>query len=140
MRPTIEEQLHALRRILSDVVAPEVVAKYPSDILQGVIGNLGELEANWSRWVRYLAWDNEQLDILLRDAQPKVGADLSQQIDDALAISPADAYDYAAMCTGNEARRAALALVIRDERTDATLSGDIQRIHRHLEEGIRRRI
>ena len=61
MRPTIDEQLHALRRILTDVVAPEVTAKYPSDILQSVIANLGELEANWSRWVAYLAWDNEHL-------------------------------------------------------------------------------
>ena len=140
MRPTIDEQLHAVRRILSDVVAPEVVAKYPSDILQGVIANLGELEANWSRWLRYLAWDNEQLATLLRDAQPKVGAALSQQIADAVAVSPADAYDYAAMCACNELCRAAIALVIRDAWADAMLSGDLQRIHRHLEEGIRRRI
>jgi len=43
VRPTIDEQLHALGRILTEVVAPEVVAKYPSDILQGVIANLAEL-------------------------------------------------------------------------------------------------
>jgi len=140
MRPTIDEQLHALRRILTEVIAPEVAAKYPSDILQGVIANIGELEANWSRWLRYLAWDNEQLALLLRQAQPKVSADLVSHIADALACTPDDAYDYRGMCTHNEALRAGVALVIRDARTDASLADDAQRIHRHLEEGIRRRL
>jgi hypothetical protein len=140
MRPTIDEQLHALRRILSDVIAPEVVAKYPSDILQGVIANLGDLEANWSRWVRYLAWDNEQLARLLGEAQPKVSATLSERIGEALVTIPDDPYDYGAMCTRNEALRAAVALVIRDARTDTSLADDAQHIHRHLDEGIRRRL
>jgi hypothetical protein len=140
MRPTIDEQLHALRRILAEVIAPEVVAKYPSDILQGVIANVGELEANWSRWLRYLAWDNEQLAVLLGQAQPKVSADLASHITDALASAPDDAYDYGGMCSRNEALRAGVALVVRDARTDAALADDAQRIHRHLEEGIRRRL
>ena len=140
MRPTIDEQLHALRRILTEVIAPEVAAKYPSDILQGVIANIGELEANWSRWLRYLAWDNEQLALLLRQAQPKVSADLVSHIADALALTPDDAYDYRGMCTRNEALRAGVALVVHDARTDASLADDAQRIHRHLEEGIRRRL
>ena len=140
MRPTIDEQLHAIQRILSDVVAPEVAAKYPSDILQGVIANLAELEANWSRWVGYLAWDNEQLARVLGDAQPKVSAALSAQIDAALATTPGDRYDYRGACAHNEALRDAVATVIRAARTDATLTDDAQHIHRHLAEGIRRRI
>jgi GAF domain-containing protein len=140
MRPTIDEQLHALRRILTDVVAPEVTAKYPSDILQSVIANLGELEANWSRWVAYLAWDNEHLAGVLAHAQPKASAAVSAQIGAALAGAPEDPYDYGAVCAHNEALRAAVTSVIRDARTDPSLADDAQRIHRHLEEGIRRRI
>jgi len=140
VRPTIDEQLHALGRILSEVVAPEVVAKYPSDILQGVIANLGELEANWSRWVSYVAWDNEHLARLLNATQPKVSAGLSAQIADALASAPTDPYDYRGVCVHNEALRAAVAAVIRDARTDDALTDDAQQIHRHLAEGIRRRI
>jgi hypothetical protein len=140
MRPTIDEQLHALRRILTDVVAPEVTAKYPSDILQSVIANLGELEANWSRWVAYLAWDNEHLAGVLMQVRPKVSAAVSAQIGDALAGAPDDPYDYGAVCVHNEALRAAVTAVIRDARSDASLADDATRIHRHLEEGIRRRI
>jgi hypothetical protein len=140
LRPTIDEQLHALGRILSEVVAPEVVAKYPSDILQGVIANLAELETNWSRWVGYLAWDNEQSARLLGAAESNVSAALSTQIADAIALAPQDPYDYPAMCAHNEALRAAVAAVIRDARTDRSLAGDAQQIHRHLAEGIRRRI
>ncbi|HUP76241.1 MAG TPA: hypothetical protein VM282_24620 [Acidimicrobiales bacterium] len=140
MRPTIDEQLGALRRILSDVVAPEVTAKYPSDILAGVIANLGELEANWSRWVGHLAWDNEHLAGVLAQARPKVSASVSAQIGDALAGAPDDPYDHGAVCAHNEALRAAVVAVIRDSRTDVSLADDATRIHRHLEEGIRRRI
>ena len=140
MRPTIDEQLHALQRILTDVVAPEVTAKYPSDILQSVIASLGELEANWSRWVGYLAWDNEQMARVLDQARPNVSAAVSALVSDALASAPDDLYDYGAACAHNEALRAAVASVIRDARTDASLADDATRIHRHLEEGIRRRI
>ena len=140
MRPTIDEQLHALRRILTEVIAPEIVAKYPSDILQGVIANIGELEANWSRWLRYLAWDNEQLALLLAQSRPKVSADLASHISDALASAPDDAYDYRGMCSQNEALREGVALVVRDARADASLADDAQLIHHHLAEGIRRRL
>ena len=140
MRPTIDEQLHALGRILTEVVAPEVVAKYPSDILQGVIANLAELETNWSRWVRFMAWDNEQSARLLVEARPKVSAALSAQIGEAIALAPQDPYEYAAMCAHNEALRAAVSAVIRDARTDSSLAIDAQQFRRHLAEGIRRRI
>ena len=140
MRPTIDEQLHALGRILTEVVAPEVVAKYPSDILQGVIANLAELETNWSRWLSFMAWDNEQSARLLDETRPKVSAALSTQIVEAIALAPQDPYDYAAMCTHNEALRAAVSAVIRDARTDSSLAIDAQQFRRHLAEGIRRRI
>jgi hypothetical protein len=140
LRPTIDEQLHALGRILTEVVAPEVVAKYPSDILQGVIANLAELETNWSRWLSFMAWDNEQSARLLDETRPKVSAALSAQIGEAIALAPQDPYDYAAMCAHNEALRAAVSAVIRDARTDSSLAIDAQQFRRHLAEGIRRRI
>ena len=140
MRPTIDEQLHALGRILTEVVAPEVVAKYPSDILQGVIANLAELETNWSRWLSFMTWDNEQSARLLDETRPKVSAALSAQIGEAIALAPQDPYDYAAMCAHNEALRAAVSAVIRDARADSSLAIDAQQFRRHLAEGIRRRI
>jgi hypothetical protein len=57
MRPTITEQLDGLRRILSEVVAPEVTAPYPAEILGSVIGALEALSANWARIPDYLAWE-----------------------------------------------------------------------------------
>ena len=140
MRPTIDEQLHALGRILSEVVAPEVVAKYPSDILQGVIANLAELETNWSRWVGFLSWDNEQLARLLDATRSQVGDAAAAQITEAIALAPQDPYDYSAMCAHNEALRAAVTAVIRDARTNGALAGAAQQIHTHLAEGIQRRM
>jgi len=95
---------------------------------------------NWSRWLRYLAWDNEQLALLLAQSRPKVSADLASHISGALASAPDDAYDYRGMCSQNEALREGVALVVRDARTDASLADDAQRIHYHLAEGIRRRL
>jgi hypothetical protein len=65
MRPTITEQLDGLRRILSEVVAPEVTAPYPAEILGSVIASLSALSANWSRIPDYLAWEIESIRSIL---------------------------------------------------------------------------
>lgn len=68
MRPTITEQLDGLRRILAEVVAPEVTSAYPAEILGSVIGALDALSASWSRIPEYLAWEIESIRAILTAA------------------------------------------------------------------------
>ena len=68
MRPTVIEQLEGLRRILAEVVAPEVTSPYPAEILGSVIGALDALSASWSRIPEYLAWEMESICTILTAA------------------------------------------------------------------------
>ena len=68
MRPTITEQLDGLRRILAEVVAPEVEAPYPAEILGSVIGALDALRDNWFRIPGYLAWEVRSIQAILAAA------------------------------------------------------------------------
>jgi hypothetical protein len=68
MRPTITEQLDGLRRILVEVVAPEVTAPYPAEILGSVIGALDALSANWAHIPDYLAWEIDSIQSILTAA------------------------------------------------------------------------
>jgi hypothetical protein len=79
MRPTITEQLDGLRRILAEVVAPEVTAPYPAEILGSVIGALDALSANWARIPNYLAWEIESSRSILAAA----GIEPPQDLDSA---------------------------------------------------------
>lgn len=67
MRPSIGEQLEQVRRILDDVVAPQVNDPYPQDILAGVANTLSGLAANWHRVPAFLQWDVDQILPLLAD-------------------------------------------------------------------------
>jgi hypothetical protein len=67
MRPSIGEQLEQVRRILDDVVAPQVSDPYPRDILAGLANTLSGLAANWHRVPAFLQWDADQLLSLLAD-------------------------------------------------------------------------
>jgi hypothetical protein len=140
MRPTITEQLRAIRRILNDVIVPEVNTTYPTDILKNVLFNLQELEANWMRWTAHLEWENEQLQKLTLDARARVDTALQQQIDGAAALAPADHFDYDGACAYNDALRTCVTEIIRRARTDAALTDDAARITAVLKEGIQRRV
>jgi hypothetical protein len=65
MRPTITEQLNGLRRILAEVVAPEVNAPYPAEILGSVIGALDALSAKWPLIPDYLDWEVRSIQAIL---------------------------------------------------------------------------
>jgi hypothetical protein len=65
MFPTVTDQLRELRRILSDVVMPEVSGAYARDTLSSALATLKMLEGSWDRVVPFLLWDNEQLSALL---------------------------------------------------------------------------
>ena len=57
MRPSVTEQLEGLRRILWEVVAPELTDAYPRDILSGVCATLESLAAGWQQVPAFLDWD-----------------------------------------------------------------------------------
>ena len=140
MRPTVTEQLRAIRRILNDVIVPEVNATYPTDILKNVLFNLQELEANWMRWTAHLEWENHQLQQLALDARGRVGGSLQQEVDAATTLAPVDHFDYDGACAYNDALRLCVAEIIRSARSDAALAGDAARITAVLKEGIQRRV
>src|SRR5258708_1545058 len=76
MRPTITEQLDGLRRILAEVVAPEVTAPYPAEILGSVIGALDALSANWSQIPDYLDWEIGAIQSILAAAGAEPSPDI----------------------------------------------------------------
>jgi hypothetical protein len=59
VRPNVTEQLQGLRRILTEVVAPELTDPYPADILAGVCATLDALATGWLEVPGYLRWDSD---------------------------------------------------------------------------------
>ena len=120
MHPTITEQLDGLRRILADVVAPEVAAPYPAEILGSVIGALNTLQSNWHAIPVFLRWDIETTSGVLDAARPLLNAGLVAEID--AAQSDRDLYDLASL-ESQQARMRGLLVkaipAIRAERGDA---------------------
>src|ERR1700761_4773582 len=97
MHPTVTEQLDGLRRILADVVAPEVTAPYPTEILGSVMGALNTLQSNWHAIPAFLHWDIATTSEVLDAAKPLLGAGLVAEIDAAQA--GADLTDLAGLET-----------------------------------------
>ncbi len=85
MRPGMTDQLSGIRRILEEIIAPELREGYPSQVLRGVVKNLGMLEGAWVRILPFLEWDTPATASLLEEAAPHVDADLRQRITNALA-------------------------------------------------------
>jgi hypothetical protein len=57
MRPTVTEQLHGIRQVLADVVAPHVADPYPADVLAGALATLDLLAEAWAEVPSFLRWD-----------------------------------------------------------------------------------
>lgn len=109
MRPTITEQLAGIRRILADVVAPEVQGAYPLDMLRGIDANLAMLERSWTQVVPFLAWDNTETARILVAAQRVVDAQLGARIGAAIADAEPDPLDVVALESHNTRLREVLA-------------------------------
>src|SRR5437879_287058 len=54
-----------MRRVLQDVVAPELDGAYPRDILDGVISTLDALAVSWMDVPAFLRWDADEMERLL---------------------------------------------------------------------------
>ncbi len=120
MFPTVTDQLRELRRVLADVVMPEVTGSYATDTLSSALATLKMLERAWDRVVPFLVWDNEQLIGLLGDAG---------------AADRPDSSDFGAVHERNLALRERLATTVRDfpdeVATDALTAYFRQRIARY---------
>lgn len=93
MRPTVSEQLGGMRRILVDVVAPELAPGYASEILRGVIKNMRMLEKAVGRIDTFSAWEVQKLYGLLERASSIVDSKLKARIHSALNETRAAAAD-----------------------------------------------
>ena len=90
MRPTIAEQLDGIQRLLAEIVAPEVEAPYPREILSGAIAALGALQEALPKVPAFLRWDAESAASLLTSALPLLEPELATEVRSALADPPAD--------------------------------------------------
>jgi hypothetical protein len=106
MRPSVTEQLQGLRRILDDVIAPELTGSYPRDILSGVCATLESIAEGWQQVPAFLDWDiRASSAVLAHAAKAGCGADDVEALD-------ADPYDLAALENRHRATRAALERVV----------------------------
>jgi hypothetical protein len=133
VRPGMTDQLTGIRRILHDIIAPELREGYPSQVLRGVVKNLSMLEGAWTRIVPFLEWDNAATADLLRDARPHLGAVLTGHVDrmskDGITDGSPEALERR-----NDELRSLLADVIR-ELADEDQAGEVREsIKRHFVE------
>jgi hypothetical protein len=126
MRPNISEQLDGLRRILAEVVAPDVQDPYPADILAGVIASLDGIGRAWYEVPLYLHWDSEATAEILASALPVFPRHLAAAVHAAaggdlavraaaggdLAAPQATPFDLGALEQRHQRMRAALALAV----------------------------
>jgi hypothetical protein len=115
MRPDVTEQLEGLRRILEEVVAPELHDPYPIDILAGVCATLETLSSGWREVPAFLQWDAEMSAALLRQVLTS-GLELGDALDDELSAivfeDPPDAANLTALEERHARIRQALANAI----------------------------
>ena len=103
MRPSVTEQLEGLRRILEEVIAPELKDPYPRDILGGVCATLESIAAGWQQVPAFLDWDARACVALANQAGGELVA-TAQAVDDPL--------DLAALESRHRDSRAALEMAI----------------------------
>lgn len=80
MRPGMTDQLSGIRRILDEIIAPELREGYPSQVLRGVVKNLAMLEGAWVRILPFLEWDIAATTALLQHAASHVDGELGGRI------------------------------------------------------------
>jgi AcrR family transcriptional regulator len=114
VRPTVDEQLRGVRAVLERVVAPDVRAPYPTDVLATVLAALERLEHDWSTVPAALRAESADLDALLAGTRAGVSPETATAIDAALAGPTPDWLDPAAARAHYLIRRGLLADVVRE--------------------------
>jgi hypothetical protein len=98
VRPSVTEQLQGLRRILEEVVTPELTGPYPRDILAGVCATLETLAEGWQQVPAFLDWDARESAALVARLEGEVVE----------TREPADPYDLVQLEVRHRESRAAL--------------------------------
>lgn len=124
MRPTVTEQLDGLRRILSEIIAPEITSPYPAEILGGVIGALDALKSSWPAIPAFLRWDIAATEAVLAAARPLVADDLAADIQAMTDEGPAETLDWIGLEDRQMRVRALLVrampvIIAQSDKTDA---------------------
>lgn len=101
MRPTVSEQLRETRRIMNDVILPELPEGYSRQIFDKLMSNLLVVEHCWSRVVPFLKWDNDAARRTLEAVKDQVGPDLSGEIAALGSDDAGDADDVDLLQRGN---------------------------------------
>lgn len=138
MRPTITETLRGIRRILAEVVAPEIRAPYPAETLQCILGDLEVLERSWDRVLAFLHWDNAAMSALLTTIEAHVDPECAARVRTARTAGPVDVLAFDAVNARNEELRAVVAaavpqLAVGGERTAAAYAGVRTYLREHME-------
>jgi hypothetical protein len=142
VRPTVSEQLAGVRRILAEVIAPEVTGAYPVDMLRGVLANLEMLERSWTQIAPFLVWDNAGTERVLEHAAAVVDDETATRIRAALVAAPTDAaagLDADALDAHNTMLRGLLAEIVPQLASGgATTAAAYAELRAHLRERIGR--
>jgi hypothetical protein len=109
MHPTVSQQLREVRRVLRDVVLPEVNGAYARETLSAALGTLGMLQGAWERVMPFLRWDNDQVVQILAAVAGDTPDELASRISTALAAGPPDPADFDATHERNLELRGLLA-------------------------------
>jgi hypothetical protein len=137
VHPTITETLRGLRRILAEVVAPEVQAEYPAEVLRTVLAELELLEHAWSRVLPFLHWDNAATAALLAEIEPYLAPPLAGRLRAVSEMAPIDEWDFEAVHERNQVLRGLLAesvplLAVGGEPTTAVYAHVCGHLREHL--------
>lgn len=88
MRPSIDEQLRGIQRVIDTVAAEEDLSTAASEALVGASRALRQLEGTWSAVLPFLVADNRATATLLQSVSRVLPAELSAEIDRATARVP----------------------------------------------------
>ena len=147
MRPSVTEQLRGMRLILENVVAPEVTAPYPRDMLAAVVDALGRLETSWHAHLPAMRDESVEIDRLLAAASavPAAAADgFGARVEAALAEPAVDPLDHDAALARYERRRGLLAELVARlpppgvAAPDAAVDALAAQVHAHLRAHVQR--
>lgn len=127
MRPTIAEQLRETRRILDDLLRPQITDGYTTQIMTMAFANLEMLETAWADVLPFLHWDNDAALTLLGDLRGELPQDLAAEIGEARNAAPYDPFDAVTLETRNEALQALLERAIGQCGPEGR-----RRVHAHL--------
>lgn len=131
------DQLSGIRRILDQIIAPELREGYPSQVLRGIVKNLAMLEGAWSRILPFLEWDTSATAALLEEAAPQVDGALGKRVTEAVGAElPSGSLED--LEQRNTELRGLLAEAIHQLAQRDETAGVRQRIKEHLVERTRR--